>query len=237
MGLFSAIGGILGLGSTDNAYDRMREGLTTAQQALDKGLTDTETRLQPTAQVGTDAITRLSDILLKGDMSKFYDNPAYAYNKEQSERGIQANAAAKGTLMSGNTLKELQKNASGLASQNYGSFIQNLSNLFNQANPYLTAYDQVPYTRGQNNANFAVAQGNASRDAQLAKGQQIQGIMGGLDQTLMSAINPMAGFMSTLMGGGGVNPNNMSWGQVSQQPWQSSAGIPEFGTSYGFGGF
>lgn len=227
MGLFSAIGGIAGriiggpaggaIGSTlGGAIDssgnsksigaaggQYNAGLSQALQALTQGSLDTEARTKPTADIGTNSIGRLNDILVNGDMSKFYDNPAYQYALDQSMRGIQANAAAKGTLMSGSTLKALQQNASGLASQNYNSYITNLGNLFGQTSPYLTSYNEMPYQRAQDQANIIIGQAANSRDTKLGQmnaTSRIGSELGGVGSSVWR--NPDSGTLVNSGGGG-----------------------------------
>lgn len=224
MGLFSSIGGLIGgafgapqigalvggagdmaLGSSGagKAGKGMNAYLQAALDALKAGGAETEKRLKPTADIGSNSIGMLSDILIDGDMSKFYDNPAYKYALDQSMRGIQANAAAKGSLMSGNTLKELQKNASGLASQNYNSFITNLGNLFNQADPYLSSYSNLPYQRGQDAANILIGQGANARDTAMNKSNiwSSAGNFGGFGGA-SGGIGELLGGLGGLFGGG-----------------------------------
>ncbi len=226
MGLFSTIGAIAQMGQSNKAHDIYGQALGAGYNAVQQGLTDSESRIRPTAQIGTDTITNLSNIINNGDMSKFYDNPSYKYALEQAQRGIQANAAAKGSLMSGNTLKELQKNASGLASQNYGSYIQNLQNLFSETSPYLSSYNAIPNQRGQNTMNYETAMGQNSYNAHMDKGNQLTGIGSGFDSSINQAATAALG-MPSMGGGGGSFMSNLF---PQQQPQQ-------YGDNYGFRGF
>lgn len=240
MGLFSTIGGLVGMGSTNKAYDKYGDALTAGVQALRQGLTDTESRIKPTADIGQSAINRLSGVL-GGDMSQFYQSPDYQYARDESLRDIQANAASKGVLMSGNTLKDLEKNAGGLASQNYNSFLNNLSSLFTQANPYLTAYNQIPYVGAQNQANFHTALGANARDAGLAKANQWAGIGSGLDDIFAN------GLFSTGGGGSGGTSGLFASASSPQQGSLFSSGqlqgtdlgnaMPWLSQQGNFGGF
>jgi len=56
----------------------------------------------------------------------FAQSPAAAYQQEQMQRATERSAAAKGGLLSGNTLTELQRNAAGIASQDYQNQFANL---------------------------------------------------------------------------------------------------------------
>jgi len=56
----------------------------------------------------------------------FAQSPAAAYQQEQMQRAVERSAAAKGGLLGGNTLTELQRNAAGIASQDYQNQFANL---------------------------------------------------------------------------------------------------------------
>lgn len=225
MGLFSSIGNALGsvvgdvTGST--AEGDIVGGLQAGQGAVANGLNQASNMIAPTAQIGTNSINNLNSILNNGNMSNFYNNPAYQYALQQSTRGLNATAAAQGTLMSGNTLKALQTNASGLASQNYNSYISNLSNLFNQTSPYLQQFNQIPYLQGQNAAGFDSAIGGAKANQANQEGGLI---LGGL---------------SGILGGGGSPVGSSALGSAGTSPWGttlSNTGVSAGGAGGGSGG-
>lgn len=63
------------------------------------------------------------------DYSGFKNSPDYAFAKEQGINALDSSAAAKGNLLSGGMVKELADYGSGLASQNYGNYVQRLMGL------------------------------------------------------------------------------------------------------------
>ncbi len=217
MGLFSNILG--GIGANKGA-DRYASGLTSAYGALQTGADEYEKRVQPTAQIATDTMQRLSDVLLKGDMSKFTNSPDYNFVRDEGLKGIQANAAAQGTLMSGRTLKDLEKYGSGLASGEYTNFLSRLGSLFQSASPSYEAYSQIPYMKAQDSANFYSSLGASQRDAQMSK---YNAIGSGLDSFKDAIMGGMTGGMGG-MGGGSVAP----WGStLSNQGLSMGYNIPQ----------
>lgn len=58
--------------------------------------------------------------------AQFSESPAAKYQQEQMQRAVERSAAAKGGLLGGNTLTELQRNASGIAAQDYQNQFANL---------------------------------------------------------------------------------------------------------------
>lgn len=63
------------------------------------------------------------------DYSGFKNSPDYAFAKSEGINALDSSAAAKGNLLSGGQLKELTDYGSGLASQNYGNYVQRLMGL------------------------------------------------------------------------------------------------------------
>lgn len=49
--------------------------------------------------------------------------PGYNFAFDQMQRGIQSNAAASGTLLTGGTLKKLARGGAGVADQHYGDTV------------------------------------------------------------------------------------------------------------------
>jgi hypothetical protein len=57
---------------------------------------------------------------------QFSQSPAAQYQQDQMQRAVERSAAAKGGLLGGNTLTELQRNAAGIACQDYQNQFANL---------------------------------------------------------------------------------------------------------------
>lgn len=78
--------------------------------------------------------------------AQYQSSPAMQYQMEQMQRATEQSAAARGGLMGGNVLKELQRNASGIASQDYQNQFNNMSQVTNTG---LQAGGQIGQLRGQ----------------------------------------------------------------------------------------
>lgn len=82
------------------------------------------------------------------DPATFARSPDSLYSQGQQQQAIERSAAMRGTLLNGGTLKALQENAAGLASQDYG-------NAFNRAlQTYTTNRDTNAQNFGQTNQQF-----------------------------------------------------------------------------------
>lgn len=61
------------------------------------------------------------------DMSAFFQSPGYQFRRSEGTRGLERTAAAQGGAFSGNALKALAEFNSGLASQEFGNYVNQLS--------------------------------------------------------------------------------------------------------------
>ena len=76
----------------------------------------------------------------------YQSSPALQYQMDQTQKAVERSAAAKGGLLSGRAGLELQRNAAGLASQDYQNQFANLGNV---AQTGLTAAGQQAQIRAQ----------------------------------------------------------------------------------------
>ena len=95
----------------------------------------------------------------------YQSSPAMQYQMEQMQRSTEQSAAARGGLLGGNVLQELQRNAAGIASQDYQNQFNNLSQVTNTG---LQAAGQIGQLRGQQAGILGnLEAGRMSADAQL----------------------------------------------------------------------
>ena len=83
--------------------------------------------------------------------AQYQSSPAMQYQMDQMQKATERSAAARGGALGGNVLLELQRNAAGIASQDYQNQFNNISQVANQG---LNAASQVGQLRGQE-ANIA----------------------------------------------------------------------------------
>lgn len=117
------IGGVATLGGAAIASSGARDAARAQQQGVDASVEEqrrqydlTRQDMEPWRQAGINALARLQD------PNAFTSDPGYQYALDQSQQAIERSAAARGGLASGNTLTALQRNAIGLADQNYGNW-------------------------------------------------------------------------------------------------------------------
>lgn len=154
--------------------------------------------------------TLLQDLVYGNDPSKFLEStPGYQWNLNQGLQAVQGSAAANGMLNSGNVLTALQKQGSGIASQEYW-------NQFNALAQLSGANIGSPGTAGQIMAN----QGAANQQSASALGNQV----GGLVQQGLGGLFGGGG-------GSGYSSSSLLYGS-GYQP--GSTGYSGGGNTYGF---
>jgi hypothetical protein len=185
MGLFDAIGSIgsaligggLGyLGSQEAAKAAKKAGRLEWQQYL-----DSRADFAPFRETGVQALGNLKDIILGGDFSKFYSSPGYQFRMDQGREAIDRSAAARGALNSGQVLKELDRYGQGIASDEYGNYLNQLYNL--------AGYGQTAtQNTAQLGANAAQGYGNAIANAGYLRGTGYANLGNTLNQGVGNAL-------------------------------------------------
>ncbi len=125
------------------------------------------------------------------DMSGFFESPDYRYAMDQSQRAIERSAAQRGGLNSGGTLAALQRNASGLASQNYSGYVNRLASLAGVGQSANSTLANAGLQTGNNISNLFAQSGQA----------RAGGILGSQAAQNQSRGNTM-GYMNMFFGGG-----------------------------------
>jgi hypothetical protein len=130
----SLVGGILGSSSSKKAA-KSQEQLTREGLALQERMFNRQIELQePFRQGGMTAQNQIMQLLgIGGDvsapgygsmakpfgMTQFEQDPGYAFRQSEGMKALERSAAARGGLMSGSTMKGIQRFGQDLASQEY----------------------------------------------------------------------------------------------------------------------
>lgn len=141
------------------------------------------------------------------DYSSFFKSPDYQFRFDEGQRAVTNSAAARGSLMSGASLKALQSQGQNTAAGEYTNWFNRMSNLAglgqtaNQANQSAGAqYGNAMMQGAQNRASAYQNQGNA-----LAYGAQ--NVAQGLGNYMYSP-SPVAGLNTYQYGRLGSYANN-----------------------------
>lgn len=142
----------------------------------------------------------------KAAYAAYQSSPAMQYQMDQMQKATERSAAARGNLLGGNVLQELQRNASGIASQDYQNQFNNIGTV---ANTGLQAAGQVA---GLKQAEAGIA-GNLKSAGIAASAQQASQILSGENQRFMQREDiraKIADKLSSLAESAGINQSNIS---------------------------
>ena len=232
-------GGLLSANAAGNAASAEEQGAKQAQSTLQTNQTAANTAQQtaltnvtgaeqPYQTLGSTAANGLNSLLGQGfqapTLQQAENTPGYQFQLQQGTQALDENAAANGTLMSGNTGKALEQYGQNLAQgayqQTYNNALQayqanastlqaganlglsstgqlgqaNLTTAGNTANIDLTSAQQI--ANQQNNAAKAAAQGILG---QAAGYSQMAGGIAGLAGGILNA-SPLSGSITGALG-------------------------------------
>jgi hypothetical protein len=130
----------------------------------------------------------------KADFSSFSTSPDFQFNQQQGQDAIDRSAAARGGLLSGAAVKAGEGYASGLASNQFNSYVSNLEGVAGQGATATNA-TQAAGTNAANSISGAYTNaGNARASAYSDVGQTIGNTGNSLasNYTLYKYLNPPA---------------------------------------------
>lgn len=216
-------------------------GLIGSEQALLGGYQGAENLLLGGHQTGAsanDLQASLSGALGQQAQQEAYQNyqnsPAMKYQMEQMQRAVEHSAAARGGLLGGNTLTELQRNAAGIASQDYQNQFNNLGQVADRGAQLTGMLANLRNNLGMNvssgrtNAGMAIAQNASNTANNISSLLNQQGI--NVSSNLSNSINTISSMLHDYGMQDSVDANslaqilaNISGGQASnlQQGYQN----------------
>jgi hypothetical protein len=151
------------------------------------------------------------------DMSAFFESPGYQFRRQEGTRGTERSAAARGGAFSGNALRALAEFNSGLASQEFGNYFNQLSSI---AGIGQTATNQTA-AYGAQHAN------NAGQNALAAGNARASGIIG-QGNAIGQGVSDIAGAYGYFSGNrGGVQQGYGGTGYGGSRPWWQTPGYGE----------
>lgn len=87
----------------------------------------------PAAGYGAEATQQLRDVVLGGDMSKFYTSPGYQFRLDEGTGAVEKAMAARGGRRSSTAFKSISDYAQQSASGEFDNYLNQLSNFGTQA--------------------------------------------------------------------------------------------------------
>ena len=138
----------------------------------------------PVRELGAGAIGQLSK-LQSGDMSGFYASPDYNFNLNEGQKAIDRSLAARGQALSGTGVKEGVRYASGMASNQYSSYVDRLLQQAGLGNTGIGASASAGMNAANNIGAAYMNAGNAKASAYLQQGQSVNNAVNGGIQNYM----------------------------------------------------
>lgn len=128
-------------------------------------------------------------------MSDFQADPGYAFRLSEGLKGLDASAASRGGLLSGNTLRAITNYGQDAASQEYTNAFNRyqvnrrnrlapLETLFGGAHDSANTLTNAAGALGQAQADAAYNLGNARASGYIGQGNAMSGMVGGLANAL-----------------------------------------------------
>lgn len=141
----SLVGGILGSQAATSAANAEQEGAKQAESSIQQdqtsalgaqntALTNIQGAEAPYQSLGQTGANNMANLINQGfqapTLAQAEQTPGYQFELQQGTQALDENAAANGTLMSGNTGVALQQYGQNLASTNYQQAYQNALNSY-----------------------------------------------------------------------------------------------------------
>lgn len=200
MGIISSIGGYLGSKDEAKGHGKAQKEMTAYIGKAD----EIQGRIDPFAQHRQTYATQLNDIL-QGNRG-IQTDPGYGFVYDEAMRATGRQAAAGGYNNSGNVQTALQNRAAGLASQQYGSIIDRLTNLAGAGSQTGVAGGNA-YANVLGNAHMGRAESHIGQGAANSRG--ISSLYSGIESGVMDYASG-GGF-----GGGSIGPSPTAATNVS----------------------
>lgn len=200
MGLGGIISSAMSAHGASKANKAYQAALNKARNEYNTAYSDIQNMYEPYLTPATQGYSNYVNTI-NGDMGSFNNSPwGQAYNDyvvNNTINKLQGTAAARGSLQSGNTLKELQENIQSIMTNDYlnrlAQYLGYTGNLGQTGLGITNTLGTYRDSLANNLANTYVQGGQAQAAAQTAKYNALGNIWGGLADT---AVNGLAGYMS-----------------------------------------
>jgi len=181
-----------GVYSANKAAGAQKDAANNASAAQEAQYQQTRADLEPYRTSGSQALTRLNDILYgkpgsnTPDYSSFYKSPGYNFAMSEGTRGIERSAAARSGAASGNTLRALTRFKTGLAQQGFGDYYNRVAGMANLGENAAAQTGAFGANKANGVANNYLAAGDASAAGTMGATNSItEGINSGLNNYLL----------------------------------------------------
>lgn len=168
--------------SANKAASAQKDAAAAAGALEERKLAQIRGDLEPYRDAGSRALGYYEDFLgVNGPAASasardmFQTSPGYEFAFDEGNRAVEGSAAARGSALSGGTLKALQARGQGLANQEYGSYLDRFLGLANMGQN--SAAQTGSFTAGSaaRQGGYLTDAGQAAAGGYLAAGQGVTG--------------------------------------------------------------
>ena len=223
----SSLASLVGAGMTADAAKKAAQGIAesnaSSNQLMAQINAQNQARQEPFYQAGLKALPAYSQGVMPGgnlvrpfSNADFQADPGYGFRLSEGIKTLENSAASRGNLLSGATLKGIQKYGQGLASQEYQNAYNRytgdqatqrnaLASLTGFAPTASSAMQSGDMAYGTNAANLASNTANAMAGAGATRSSSYGNALAGIGQNVYNAMNPnpmnsiMAAYMQSQM--------------------------------------
>ena len=213
MGAIAAGSAIYGAHKSSSAAKKASETQAdSAQAALDQQRAmyeSTRGDLAPYREAGGQGLTSLTGLLTAGP-GEFTTSPGYQFRLDEGRKALEKSAAARGTLLTGGTLKGMERYAQGVASDEYQRFLDRYNTRVGQWGSLAGMGQNAAAQQGASNTAFGNAASGLLTDQGNVRAAGTVGSANAWNGAISQASNlAQQYYLSRLLyggGGGGSQP-------------------------------
>lgn len=175
-------GSLIGGASSRQAASMQADAAQRAQDQQAAQYAQSRADLQPWVQTGAQANNKLASLMgLDGSdpTQQLQNSPGYQFRYDQGMAGVQNSAAARGGLLSGGTLKAIQKYGQDFASNEYQNQFNRLNSMSGTGQSSAAGQAAQSTAFGNASAANSLAQGNALASGAMGTGNAWANGIGG----------------------------------------------------------
>lgn len=171
---------LTGKSAARDSANAQAAGQRAALVELQRQFDESTEALAPFQALGQNALSALEKVQA-GDLSGFYQDPAYQFQREAGLKSIQRSAASRGLLLSGAQLQALQDYSQGLAVNAYDQYVNRLLDIVDIGQNAASQLSDVTRVNGERQADAQIGLGDARASA-FSGGfnNQLNTLLGGL---------------------------------------------------------
>lgn len=246
--LGAVTGGFLQDAGIKSGVEKGRAGYSNAINTLQAGKTQALGFLEPYRDLGTEAISPLSAMLLgrrynqdtgeyedvapEDRMKDFYASPDYNFRLEQGQKSLESSQAAQGGLLSGRAMLEAQRMGQGEAASEYGNYLARLSSLAGMGQQAAGQSANISTGTAGQIAGANIGEGSIAMQGRVARGQIWGDVAGTAGSEAAAASNKISNLMMGAVKGfsGGFSDINLK--ENIKKVGVSPSGIPIYQFEY-----